>query len=314
MLCYDGHGVTEIQKARSGPGQPALVWAAILTVYVLWGSTYFAIRLAVETMPPLLMAGVRFMLAGLILCAWRLPAALAAGERPTWQHWRRAASVGALLLRGGNGGVAFAEQWVPSGLTALLVSISPLWMALIDRVFFRRPIGAATMGGLVIGFVGVAVLVSQGGIGGAPAVGIAVVLLASISWAGGTIYSRGAKLPGDLLLGTGMQMCAGGALLAVAAAVSGEFAALHFSAISAASWFGFWYLVIFGGIIGFSAYLWLVRNAPTPLVSTYAYVNPVVAVLLGWAALHEPIDWHILVGGAIIVLGVGWIVSANHRS
>ncbi len=305
--------MTRLEKAQGSPGQPALVWAALLTVYLLWGSTYLAIRVAVATMPPLLMAGARFTIAGAILCAWRLPAALAAGRPPTPAQWRRATIIGALLLLGGNGGLSFAEQWLPSGLSALLVSTVPIWMALIDWLLFRRRVRPVTIAGLALGLAGVGVLVGTPSTSGSTALAIATVLGGSIAWAGGTLYSRGARLPDDLLLGTGMQMICGGGLLLLVALVTGEFRALHVAAVAPAAWLGFAYLVFLGGVVGFSAYLWLVRNAPTPLVSTYAYVNPFVAVVLGGAILHEPVDWHTVAGGAIILMGVACIASASGR-
>lgn len=289
------------------------MWAALLTVYVLWGSTYLGIRVAVETMPPLLMAGARFALAGLILLAWRLPVAIRNGTLPSAAQWRRTLVIGAALLLGGNGGVAYAEQTVPSGITALIVSTVPLWMIALDALFFRRktPLGAIV--GLVVGFAAVVQLARPAGEGSAPLQGAAILLLASLSWAAGSIYSRGASLPDDSLLTTGMEMVLGGACLLVAAALGGEFARLDVAGISEASWLGFWWIVFFGGIVGFGAYLWVIRNAPTSLVATYAYVNPVVAVALGWAVLHEHVTTGMFVAGAVIIVSVAAIVSSTAR-
>jgi len=282
-----------------------------MTVYILWGSTYLGIRIAVQTMPPLLFAGVRFLIAGALLCAWRLPIAIRDKKLPTRDHWRRTLVIGAALLLGGNGGVAFAETTVPSGLTALFVSVVPLWMALIDRLFYGRKMSATMLAGLVVGFGGVALLIGSPAQGPVSAVGAVVLVVASLSWAAGSLYSRGAKLPDDSLLATGMEMLMGGICLIVAASIAGEFAQVHILAISAASWIAFAYLVLFGGIVGFSAYLWVIRNAPTALVSTYAYVNPVVAVFLGWLVLHESLTLRAGIAGAIILASVAWIVSAR---
>lgn len=287
------------------------MWAALITVYILWGSTYFGIRIAVQTMPPLLFAGVRFIIAGALLCAWRLPIAVREGKLPTLDHWRRTLVIGAALLLGGNGGVAIAETTVPSGLTALMVSVVPLWMALIDWLFYGRKMSAKVLAGLVVGFGGVALLIGSPAQGPVSMVGAIVLVVASLSWAAGSLYSRGAKLPDDSLLTTGMEMLAGGVCLVAAAFFAGEFARLDVAAISPASWIAFVYLIFFGGIVGFSAYLWVIRNAPTALVSTYAYVNPVVAVFLGWAFLHEDLTLRAAAAGAIIVASVAWIVSAR---
>ncbi|HYK54267.1 MAG TPA: EamA family transporter [Candidatus Eremiobacteraceae bacterium] len=293
--------------------QPALVWAALLTVYVLWGSTYLAIRVSVMTMPPLLMAGARFTIAGLILLLWRLPIALRDGQAPTADHWRRAFVIGAALLLGGNGGVAFAETTVPSGLTALIVSTVPLWMMAVDAIFYKRKPSRLALVGLATGFGGVALLVGPTGGGAVSIVGAVVLVLASLSWAAGSIYSRTAKLPEDSLLSTGMEMLCGGLCLVVAGLAARENAGFHLASVSEASWIGFWWLVFFGGIVGFAAYLWVIRNAPTSLVSTYAYVNPIVAVALGWAILHEQVTTGTLVAGAVIIASVALIVSSVAR-
>jgi drug/metabolite transporter (DMT)-like permease len=294
---------------RSG-AQPALVWVALVTVYVLWGSTYFGIRVAVETMPPFLMSGVRFILAGTALLAWRLPLARRAGLTLTAAQWRRALVIGAALLLGGNGAVAWAEQTVPSGITALTVASVPMWMALIDRIFYGRRLSLAAIVGLIVGFAGVALLAGSPGGGSVSPIGTAVLIAGSLSWAAGSLYSRTARMPEDSLLATGMEMAAGGACLCLASFAAGEPAHLHAAAISSASWIAFGYLVVFGAIVGFSAYLWVIRAAPTSLVSTYAYVNPLVAVFLGWAFLHEDVSVRIAIAGAIILSAVALIVSA----
>lgn len=302
-------GAAPAPKAATA-AKPALVWAALLTVYVLWGSTYLGIRLAVETIPPFLMGGVRFVIAGLVLLAWRLPIASRDGRAPTAPQWRRALAIGFLLLVGGNGLVAYAETSVPSGITALIVALVPLWMALYDWFALRRPLPALGFAGLAVGFGGVALLV--GGSGGAlPVAGTVTLVVASISWAAGSLYARSAKTHEDSLLATGMQMLLGGACLCALGLLTGEGPHLDIAAISLASWIGFAYLVVLGGIVGFSAYLWLMRSAPTGLVSTYAYVNPLVAVSLGALVLHEPFTARMALATAIIVAGVAAIVSSR---
>jgi drug/metabolite transporter (DMT)-like permease len=307
---------TELQR-RSESAPPSasrrttLIWIALITVYVLWGSTYFGIRVAVETMPPLLMAGVRFLIAGTVLCAWRLPAAMRAHRMPTAAEWRRTLVIGLALLLGGNGAVAWAEQTVTSGATALIVAAVPLWMALIDRLAYGTPFGFARMAGLVVGFGGIVVLVGGASAQSIPIVGAAVLVAGSLSWAAGSVYSREARLPSDSLLTTGMEMLCGGFALCIAGAATGELARVHLAAISPASWLAFGYLVVFGGIAGFSAYLWVIRAAPTALVSTYAYVNPIVAVALGSVFLHEPLTPRTVLAGIVIVAGVAIIVSSR---
>jgi drug/metabolite transporter (DMT)-like permease len=228
---------------------------------------------------------------------------------PSIAQWRRTLIIGAALMLGGNGGVAWAEQTVPSGIAALVVASVPLWMALIDRVIYRKLLSPRALLGLVVGFGGVALLIGAPAHGPVPVVGGLVLVGASFSWAAGSLYSRQAKLPGDMLLTTGMEMFCGGACLCLAAVIAGEPGRLDVGSISAASWAAFLYLIFFGGIVGFSAYLWVIRASPTTLVSTYAYVNPIVAVLLGWGILHEQIGPRIAVAGIIIVAAVALIVA-----
>jgi drug/metabolite transporter (DMT)-like permease len=284
------------------------IWTALAIVYVVWGSTYLAIRVAVESMPPLLMAGVRFLLAGLVLVVWRLAVLGKGAKLPTVREWLSAAIVGALLMLGGNGGVALAERTVPSGITALIVATVPLWIAVFDRVFFRRFLSAQRVAGLAIGFGAVAFLVGSHGGGGLDALGTSVALAGAIAWAAGSLYARGATLPQDTSIAIGMEMLAGGALLVAAGAGIGEFSSPTLLHPTAASWWAFAYLVVFGALVGFSAYLWLLRVAPIARVSTYAYVNPIVAVLLGSIVLHEPVGAHTIAAGAAILVAVALIV------
>jgi drug/metabolite transporter (DMT)-like permease len=281
------------------------VLAAFLIVYVIWGSTYLAIRFADETMPPFLMAATRFLLAGAVMYGWLR---LRGAQRPTWVHWKSALIVGGLLLFCGNGGVVWAEQTLPSSLAALLVSTVPIWMALLGWLIpgGGRPswkVGA----GLALGFAGVALLVGGVPSTGAQAVnpvGIAVVLVAAVAWASGSLYSRVARFPSSPLLGTGMEMLAGGTLLLVAGLVTGEAGRIDAQAISAKSLLALGFLIVFGSLVAYTAYIWLLRVSTPARVSTYAYVNPVVAVFLGWAFDHEPVTGRTLLAAAVIVAAV----------
>jgi drug/metabolite transporter (DMT)-like permease len=281
----------------------------MMAVYVAWGSTYLAIRFAVETIPPFLMAAARFLLAGAALYLWQR---MSGAPAPTRRQWAAAAVVGLLLLLGGNGAVTWAEQYVPSGITALMVGSAPLWMALIDAA---RPGGLRpnwmTAAGLVAGFAGIVLLVdplSQGGglLGVYPA-GIAALMLAGLLWALGSLYSREAPLPKSPLLGTGMEMLAGAGGLLLAGSLTGEWSRLDLAGISARSLWGLAYLVIFGSLVGFASYTWLLRAAPTPLVSTYAYVNPLVAIFIGNLLAAEPLTLRTLLAAGVILGSVALI-------
>jgi drug/metabolite transporter (DMT)-like permease len=285
-----------------------MIWTALLIVYVVWGSTYLAIRIAVESIPPFAMAGVRFLIAGAVLFAWRMAVLRGSQALITLRHWCSAAIIGAALMLGGNGGVALAEKTLPSGITALIVATVPLWIALVDRLWFRRPLPVQRLIGLVIGFSAVAALVWRPDEGGLDPVAAVIAVVASMLWAAGSVYARGAALPDDASTAIGMEMLAGGALLVIAAAFAGEFADPTLLHPTAASLWAFAYLVVFGALVGFSAYLWLLRVAPITRVSTYAYVNPVVAVALGWLFLREPIGTHTIAAGAAILASVALIV------
>ena len=290
----------------TGSRAPAAgVWAALAVVYVVWGSTYLAIDLAVETLPSFLMLAVRFLVAGSILYLVSSRGA----ERPRLVHWRSALAVGGALLLLGNGGVAYAVQHVDTGVVALIVGSVPLWMAVLDRVVYGQRLAPVAVAGLVLGFGGIAFLARPSGDGSL--VGLIVVLLGSLAWAAGSLYARKAPAPANALQGASMQMLAGAALLAVVGVGTGELGQLDLGAASTSSWLALVYLITLGSLVGFSAYIWLLKVAPTHLVGTYAYVNPVVAVLLGSLWLGEPITPTILIGGAAIVVAVALIVSAK---
>jgi drug/metabolite transporter (DMT)-like permease len=294
---------------------PALqVAIALGAVYLIWGSTYLAIRFAIETIPPFLMAAVRYLTAGALLYGW---ARLRGASRPRWIHWRSAVLLGGLLLLLGNGGVVWSEQRLTSGMAALLICTEPLWIVLFvwtrDRV---RPAGRALLG-MLFGLAGLVMLVRPSSTGSAAGavdlLGVAAVLVASAAWAWGSLHGQRAKLPSSPLLGTAMQMLCGGGLLLLASALTGEPARFHLAAVSAKSLLSLGYLVVFGALIAFTAYVWLLRVAPPVLVSTYAYVNPLVAVFLGWAVASEPITRGTLVAAAVILAGVALISTAPAR-
>jgi drug/metabolite transporter (DMT)-like permease len=284
--------------------------AALAAVYLVWGSTYLAIRFAVETLPPFLMAATRFLIAGGLIYGWRRAQGV---PRPTLAQWKAATIVGGLMLLGGNGGVVWAQQWIESGTAALIVATVPLWMVLLD---WARPGGSAprplVWAGIAIGLAGVGILFGAPENGGVYAAGWLVLVLASISWAVGSLYSRTAVLPAPFLA-TGMQMLGGGALLLVAGVLTGEVARVDPAAFSTRSVLALVYLILFGSLIGYTAYVWLLRVTTPALASTYAYVNPVVAVFLGWLLAGEALTPRILASAAVIVAGVALITQASRR-
>jgi drug/metabolite transporter (DMT)-like permease len=287
------------------------VWAALVSVWAFWGGTYLAIRVVVRTMPPFLSASIRFLVAGALLYAFAIRRGDRDGDRPGRAQWLAATVIGGSLLLGGNGLVMWAEQTVPSGIAALIIASVPLWMALLDRLVFGKRLSWLAVLGLAVGFGGLVLLVNPAGGGRIDPAGAAALVVASLSWAAGSLYARHAPLPKRPLVGTGMEMLAGGMLLAFVGAARGEFAQLDSAAVSLESVLGLGYLIVFGSLVAFAAYVWLLRVTRTTLVSTYAYVNPVVAVFLGWAVLAEPITAGTLVAGAIIVVAVALIVSAR---
>lgn len=285
------------------------IWGAMLAVYVVWGSTYLAIRFAVETMPPFLMAGVRFLIPGALLYVWQRRAG---APPPTKIEWRSAAIVGGFLLVGGNGLVVWAEQRVVSGIAALLVGSAPLWMVLLDmlRPRGRKPASLAILG-VLVGFGGITLLVGPeqlfGATHGVDLIGAGALTLAAFFWAVGSLYSRGAQLPDSPLLGTGMEMLAGSLGLFALGTLTGDWARLDLALITPRSVWSLLYLIVFGSLVGFVAYTWLLRVAPTTLVSTYAYVNPVVAIFMGNWLAGEPLTARILLATTIIVGSVALI-------
>ncbi|MFD3324295.1 EamA family transporter [Streptomyces sp. NPDC058701] len=289
------------------------VWTALGLVYVLWGSTYLGIRIVVETMPPFLSAGARFITAGLVLAslvAWRYgPAAL----RATRAQLGSAVLVGLLLVLGGNGLVVLAETDVPSGLAALLVAAVPMWLVVLRASSGDRP-PLRTLAGVLVGLAGLTVLTAPGFSGEVRLTGVLLVLAASVLWSLGSFSASKLNLPGNPFTGSAYQMLAGGVGGVVVGLLRGEHRGLDPDAFSTASWLALGYLVLFGSLIAFTAYVWLLQAAPLSLVGTYAYVNPVVAVALGALVLDEALTWPILLGGAIVVAAVGVIVSTERRT
>ena len=306
------------------PGRPrpstAAVVTALLIVYVVWGSTYLGIAVMIQTMPPLLAAGVRYGTAGLIMLValvaharWR--SSNEPAERPTRAHVRSAFIIGSLLLLGGNGGVVLAELRIPSGIAAVLVATVPIWLAVFDAIVTRRRPSPLVIGGLVAGIAGVAVLlVPVEGLDDVDPIGILLVLGAAISWATGSLYARHAPLPRSGLLGTGLEMLAGGVVLVAAGTLLGEIGRTDVSQFSLNSILAIAYLVVFGSIVAFTAYTWLLANVPVSTVGTYAYVNPIVAVALGALFLGEPITPRTLVAAVIIIGAVVAMVSGRPRA
>jgi drug/metabolite transporter (DMT)-like permease len=288
------------------------IWIALLAVYIVWGSTYLVIRFAVETLPPFLSGGLRFLVSGAILLIWRR----AAGDAPpTLRQWRSAAIVGTLLLLGGNGLVSWAEQTVPSGIAALIIGAVPMFMVIADAL---RPNGvrptARVIAGLAIGFTGIYLLVGPSEFSDGlhlDVFGVTALLIAGFLWAIGSICGKTLDLPKSALMTTGAEMLTGGFALMVVSAVTGELKGFSFVQVSTDSWLALAYLIAFGSMIGFVAYAWLLQNAPIPLVATYAYVNPLVAVFLGNWFAQEPLTPRILSASAIIIGSVVFINSAN---
>lgn len=287
--------------------------AGLAAVYLIWGSTYLAIRYAVQTIPPYLMSGSRFILAGLVLYMF---ARYKSKEKPTAKNWISASIAGAILLLGANGSVSWASTRVPSAITALMLGMVPVWMVLLDWLWQKGPRPTLRVSaGIVFGFAGTGLLVTQGnfsGIQDLDPLGTVALLFAALAWATGSLYSRGGDLPASPILATAMQMLAGGVLLVIAGLSGGELQRLDPAGISGVSLFSVFYLFLFGAIIAFSCYVWLLRVAPAALVATYAYVNPVIAVFLGWSIAGEIITSVTLVATGVIVMAV-ILITIPHK-
>ncbi len=292
---------------------PRLI-AAFAAVYLIWGSTYLAILFAIETIPPFFMAAVRFLAAGLVLYIWQRSRGT---PRPEPVHWRTAFIVGGLLLVGGNGGVVWAEQFVPSGLAALLVATEPLWIVLLVWILGKEQLTGRVVLGLLMGFAGVAFLVGPAHFAGgdrvAP-VGALVLILAAFFWAMGSLYSREAPQPNSQPLASAITMLAGGLLMLGVSGITGEFARVDIAAVSVKSAVALLYLTVFGSLVAFSAFLWLMKATTPARASTYAYVNPVVAVILGWLLAAESLTPRVMIAATIVVSAVALIVSKQAQA
>ena len=297
----------ESSRAKSSRWVP-LAFAA---VYILWGSTFLGIRIAIESFPPLVMAAIRHSLVGLILYPILR---IKTGIRPTAANWWTAVVTGVSLLCISNGGLSWAEQRVPSGIAALLVATISLWLVILDWLRPRgtRPVPRVFVG-LVMGFAGLALLVGPANLGGSRRIdllGTSVLVIASFVWACASLWSKQRAVPESPLLVVAMQSLAGAAALWIAAIISGEMPALHLAAISGRSWMALIYLIVFGSGIGFTAYLYILKNSTASKVSTYAFVNPVVALLLGWMIAGETITTRTAIAAAVILTAVILVISA----
>jgi len=300
-------------NASSPRPSPLKITAAFAAVYLIWGSTYLTIRITIESVPPFLMAGVRFLLAGAILFAFARRPRGRPRERLTWPHWRSALIIGGLLLLGGNGIVSWSELYVDTGLVALVVATVPLWMALFAPLFGGRRVHFLSGLGIAIGLTGIVVLLHPGGVNAAHWQTF-VALGAPLTWAIGSLYARRAPAPSEPATATAMEMLAGGALLFIAGLIRGELGDLHISTVSGASLAAFVYLVLIGSLVGYSAYIWLLHNVSATSASTYAFVNPVVAVLLGALFLGESVTLLTVIAAALIVVAVALILFSQSRA
>jgi drug/metabolite transporter (DMT)-like permease len=297
--------------ATAGSPTTLLPWFALFTVYIVWGTTYIAIRVAVRTMPPLLMGGVRFVIAGAILYAFGARGVGARAERPTRIEWRAAAIAAVPMFLIAGGCVTWGETRVDAGNASLLVATVPFWLVLLDAAIGRHRIALPVWAGLVVGFTGVALLVHPTPTHHIDPLGAAALLTTAFAWATGSLYIRGAPAPASPLLGPAMQMLLGGVMLLVAGVAFGELAQLDLGGISAAAMWGLVWLIGPGAIVGLSAYTFALKRLPTATVATYAYVNPLVAVSLGALLLNESVTMPMLVGGGLVLASVAVIVGAR---
>jgi drug/metabolite transporter (DMT)-like permease len=291
------------------------IWLALLALYIVWGSTYLGIKVAIETIPPFFHASIRFLISGIILVIWQRSADQ---SMPTRKQWVSTAIIGTLLLLGGNGLVAWAEQTIPSGIAALIIASVPMFLVVFEAI---RPNGVKPnwqgVLGLLIGFVGIFILVGPSELSGSTTklnpFGVAALLMACLFWASGSIYSKTADLPKSSLMNTGAQMLMGSISLLIISLISGELRGWDVTAISARSLYGLAYLIFVGSLVGFVSYGWLLQNAPISLVATYAYVNPIVAVLLGVWFANETLEPRIWIATAIIIGSVIFINSTRPK-
>lgn len=308
--------MSDNQSTPNSPS-PISLWAALLTIYIIWGSTYLGIRFAIETIPPFLMAGFRFLVAGVILyVVMRLRGA----ARPKPVHWRSTLIIGGLLVGGGPGLVGWSEQFIPSGLAALVIATVPMWIVFLDWLYSdRRHPGWQVIAGLLIGFAGLILLVDPFNFSGAEQgqtvnlIGVGGVMLAAFLWSNGSLYSRKAPLPDSPLLGTGMEMMLGGSFLLIISLIAGEWQRFDPAGVSLRSALALAYLISFGSILAFSTYIWLIRVTTPARATSYAYVNPIIAVLLGWALADEVMNGRMVIATIIIVGAVVLITTQKEQ-
>jgi drug/metabolite transporter (DMT)-like permease len=294
---------------------PIAVWIGILVLYVVWGSTYLGMKVAMDTLPVFVMGAFRFVPAGVILIVAVIAWNRGRIARPTLGQVRDASIVGAMLLLGGTGLVAWGEQTIPTGIAALLIALVPMWLAIFGFALFRESVPPIVAAGIVVGLVGVAILAwPAGDVGSLDPAGLLALMGSPIFWSLGTLYAtKRAVQPAPALLASGIQMLAAGLAFIAIAALTGEWAEFDLAAVSPTSWASIGYLIVAGSLIGYTTYAWLIGVAPIQRVATYAYVNPVVAVILGWLVLSEPLTPRTILAGIVIVVAVALIVTGRGR-
>ncbi len=308
--------VTQPTSPLRPRGESVKLALAFAAIYIVWGSTYLAIRYAVETIPPLVTAGIRHTIAGGVLLAW----AYARGYRPRREHWLAGVILGAFFFLIGHGTLHWAEQYVGSGLAALLIATEPMFILLLAWLMGQQKISRVSALGLALGVVGVAVLAgAELNAKTSSLIGLLAVLVGSVSWATGVVLSPKLKLPDDALARTAVPLVCGAAMLLITAGVTGEFHQVHWASISLKSILGLAYLIVFGSIVAFTSYTWLLQRCPPALVATHTYANPVVAVLLGWLVAGEPLTTRLMVAslailGAIVLIRRGERATAPQRA
>jgi drug/metabolite transporter (DMT)-like permease len=295
---------------------PAAVWVGLLVLYVVWGSTYLGMKVAIDTLPPFVMGFFRFVPAGVLLSILVVAWNRGRIARPTLVQARDAGIVGLLLLLGGTGLVAWGQQTIATGIAALLIALVPMWLAVFGRLLFRDPVAPLVAAGIAVGLLGVAILAWPAGqVGDLDPAGLLALVISPMFWSIGTLYAaKRAVLPAPALLASGIQMIAAGLAFAVAAAITGEWTGFDIAAVSARSWTGIAYLVLIGSLVGYTTYAWLISVAPLSRVSTYAYVNPVVAVILGAILLDEPLTPRTVLASVVIVTAVVLILTGRGRA
>src|SRR5271167_231302 len=297
---------------HAGPSRLALL-SAFFAIYVVWGSTYLAIRYAVETIPPLIVAGLRHIIAGVVLLGF----AYIRGYRPTWPEWRASLVLGFLYFVLGHGSLHWAETVVPSGWAALLIASEPIWIAVMAAVVSHgERLTGKTMIGLLLGIVGVGLLVGEETLSGQHAVviGSIAILFGTLAWSVGVMYSLKAPLPRNAMARAGMPEIVRSLILLALAGVTGEYSKFHMAAVTSRSWLSLFYLITFGSIITFTAYTWLLDHISPTLVSTHTYVNPVIAVFIGWLWAGEVVNVHVLLAGLLTLIAVFLISRGTGKS